>query len=92
MAALRRSETCGAKDTRNDRFPIELYPSFTHYERRLLGGLKYVKQETRETTDFLMSLIPLSLGPLAGLKHAKQEPRETTDFLVGIIPMHGEKL
>ena len=44
--------TCEARDMRNERFPIEFNPSFTHYEWRPLGGLKHAKQETRETTDY----------------------------------------
>ena len=47
-------------------FPIELNPSFNHYEWRPSGGLKHAKQETRETTDFPLSLIPLSLTMSGG--------------------------
>ena len=65
------------------RIFIEFNPYFTHYEWRPLGGLKHTKQETRETTDFLLRWIPFlthyDWRPLGGLKHAKQETRETTD-------------
>ena len=40
--------------------PNEFNPSFTHCEWRHLGGLKHAEQETHETTEYLLSLIPLS--------------------------------
>ena len=54
---LRLSETCEARDT-HDRSHIEYNPTFTHYEWRPLE--KHAKQETRETTDFILSIIPHS--------------------------------